>query len=166
MPAAFERMQAYVERRIEDLRQNLLPGVADVVAELDRRGQLLGLLTGNLSRIAAAKMRAAGLARYFDVGGFGEESEIRATLVPAAIAKAGERAGTVIPSRRVVVIGDTPLDVEAGKEAGTRTAGVATGPYTVEELAGSGADLVLESLADVPWAVESLLRLVEGGPES
>lgn len=161
MPAAFDRMQTYVEANLPDLREKVLPGVREVLAELDRRGQLLGLLTGNLSRIAAAKMRAAGLVRFFDVGGFGEESEIRAALVPVAISKAEERAGRDIPPERVAVIGDTPLDIEAGKEAGTRTVGVATGPYSVAELQGAGADLALESLADAWDAVEALLRLVE-----
>jgi phosphoglycolate phosphatase-like HAD superfamily hydrolase len=161
MPAAFERMQAYVEEHLPDLREQVLPGVPEVLADLDRRGQLLGLLTGNLSRIATAKMRAAGLKRYFDVGGFGEESEIRSPLVPVAIAKAGERAGRVIPAELVVVIGDTPLDIEAGQIAGTRTVGVATGPYSVEALQDAGADLALASLADVRESVEAMMRLVE-----
>lgn len=154
-------MQAYVEAHLPDLREKILPGVPEVLAELDGRGQLLGLLTGNLSRIAAAKMRAAGLERYFDVGGFGEESEIRAPLVPVAIARASERAGRIIPPEQVAVIGDTPLDIEAGKAAGTRTVGVATGPFSAAELRGAGADLALESLADARGAVEALMRLVE-----
>jgi phosphoglycolate phosphatase len=165
MPQAFDRMQEYVGKRVPDLRPNVLPGIPQVLAELDRRGELLGLLTGNLSGIAAAKMRAAGLARYFEVGGFGEESEIRAHLVPVAIAKAGERAGHPISPSNVVIIGDTPLDIEAGTQAGTRTAGVATGPYSVEDLARAGADLVLESLEDAQGAVEALVRLVGGAAD-
>lgn len=161
MPDAFEQMQRYVESRPADLRQNVLPGIRAVLHELDTRGHLLGLLTGNLSRIALAKMRGAGLARYFDVGGFGEESEIRSKLVPVAIAKAEEKAGFGIPPRHVVVIGDTPLDIEAGRAAGTRTAGVATGPFTTEELRAAGADVALESLAD-PSAADALSRLVAG----
>ena len=160
LPSAFECMQLYVEEHLGDLRGNVLPGVPEVLAELDRRGQFLGLLTGNLSRIAAAKMRAAGLARYFDVGGFGEESEIRSALVPVAISKAAQQAGRRIKPGDVVVIGDTPLDIEAGREAGTRTVGVATGPYSVGDLEECGADLALESLDDAHAAVDALMRLV------
>jgi phosphoglycolate phosphatase-like HAD superfamily hydrolase len=160
MPDAFEHMQQYVERHVPDLRPNVLPGVRGVLRDLDRRGHLLGLLTGNLSRIATAKMQAAGLEQYFDVGGFGEESELRASLVPVAIAAAGVRAGHDIPPEEVIVIGDTPLDIEAGKLTGTRTVGVATGPYSPGELEATGADLVLPSFADTRRSVEDLISLL------
>lgn len=161
MPEAFALMERYVDRHLDDLRPLVLPGVPQVLEALQQRGQLLGLLTGNLCRIALAKMRHAGLARYFDTGGFGEESEVRAHLVPVALTKAAEVAGQEIPPHRAVVIGDTPLDVEAGQIAGTRTAGVATGPFSCDDLRRAGADLVLPSLADVESAVEALLRLVD-----
>lgn len=160
MGPAFAVMQDYVETHLGDLRDKVLPGVPDVLAGLHQQGALLGLLTGNLSRIALAKMRHAGLAEYFDTGGFGEESEVRAHLVPVAMAHASQRATAPVPAGRTVVIGDTPLDIEAGAEHGTRTAGVATGPFDEEVLRRTGADLVLPSLADASAAVSALLRLV------
>lgn len=159
MPRAFAAMEAYVDQNLGDLRQQVLPGVEQVLADLHSRKQLLGLLTGNLRGIALAKMRKAGLAAYFDTGGFGEESAVRARLVPVAMAKASERAGRSIPANSVVVIGDTPLDVEAGQQNGTRTVGVGTGPYPTDQLSKAGADVVLSSLA-VTDAVERLLELV------
>src|SRR5919202_6313087 len=90
MPRAFAVMEQYVEEHLGDLRPYLLPGAAEVFAGLHGRGHLLGLLTGNLMRIALAKMRHAELLQYVDTGGFGEESEVRAHLVPVALAKAGE----------------------------------------------------------------------------
>src|SRR5438270_7010924 len=148
MPRAFAAMQAYVDERLADLRDRVLPGIPHVLSELDRRGNILGLLTGNLSGIAAAKMRKAGLARYFDTGGFGEESEIRSDLVPVAWAKSCRLAGREIPLHHTVVIGDTPLDVEAGKVHGTRTVGVATGPFSPRDLQQAGADLTRQSFED------------------
>lgn len=162
MPEAFRDMQDYVDRHMGDLRDKVLPGVPQVLSELRASGQLLGLLTGNLSRIAWVKLRHAGLVRYFQTGGFGEESDVRANLVPVALAKASEEAGRTIPASQAVVIGDTPMDVEAGKVHGTLTAGVATGPYTVEQLRESGADLALPSFQDAEAAVTALLQLIEG----
>jgi phosphoglycolate phosphatase-like HAD superfamily hydrolase len=159
MPEAFRMMQDFVDEHLENLRDRVLPGVPEVLAGLHSAGQLLGLLTGNLSRIAMAKMRHAGLGRYFETGGFGEESEIRAHLVPVALTKAGELAGHPIPAHRAVVIGDTPFDVEAGRTVGTKTVGVATGPCTVDELRATGADLVLPSLEDAETVVRELMAL-------
>lgn len=156
MPQAFTAMEEYVDRHLGDLHDRVLPGVEHVLAELHERHQLLGLLTGNLRGIALSKMRKAGLERYFDTGGFGEESAVRARLVPVAIAKASERAGRSISPARSVVIGDTPLDVQAGQEGGTRTVGVATGPYDCRQLDAAGADLVLSSLA----VTDSVVRLL------
>lgn len=162
LPRAFDVMNDYVERNIDDLHDRVLPGVPEVLAGLHTQGAWLGLLTGNLEPIALAKMRAAGLAHYFDTGGFGDESEIRSRLVEVALAKAGRQAGASIPPRRVVIVGDTPLDIEAAHAHGTQAAGVATGPFSEEELRQAGAELVLPSLADSAKAVKALLALLDG----
>lgn len=159
MPNAFVAMQDFTEEHLGDLREKVLPGVPEVLAGLHHAGQMLGLLTGNLSRIAMAKMRHAGLAQYFDTGGFGEESEVRSHLVPVAIRHASERAGRAISPDRAIVIGDTPFDTEAGQVHGTKTVGVATGPFDEEQLRVAGTDLVLPSFADARAALGALLRL-------
>lgn len=160
MPEAFAVMEDYVETHLGDLRDKVLPGVPEVLAGLHQRGHVLGLITGNLTRIALAKMRHAGLLSYVDTGGFGEESEFRAHLVPVALAKASEKAGRPIPVARCVVIGDTPFDIAAGQEHGTETVGVATGPFGEEELRQAGADLVLTSLDDADEAIDALTGVV------
>jgi phosphoglycolate phosphatase-like HAD superfamily hydrolase len=156
MPEAFALMEQYVDERLDDMRDWVLPGVREVLALLRSDGGLLGLLTGNLSRIASAKMRHAGLDGYFTTGGFGEESETRAHLVFAALAHAAAHTGTNIPPQNAVVIGDTPFDIEAGRAAGTRTAGIATGPFSEDDLRAAGADLVLPSFADAQQAAAAL----------
>jgi phosphoglycolate phosphatase-like HAD superfamily hydrolase len=160
LPEAYAAMDTYVRQHLGDLRHEVLPGVSEVLERLHSDGQLLGLLTGNLAGIAMTKMRQAGLDRYFNVGGFGEESDVRAHLVPVALDKASQLVGYRIPAHRAVVVGDTPLDVEAGRAHGTLTVSVATGAYTEDDLRRIGADLVLPSFADAPSAVAALLHLV------
>jgi phosphoglycolate phosphatase-like HAD superfamily hydrolase len=48
----------------------------------------------------------------------------------------------------VLVVGDTPLDIEAAHAAGTVAVGVASGHYSAEQLRDAGADYVLESLEE------------------
>ena len=46
----------------------------------------------------------------------------------------------------LIVVGDTPLDVDAAKAVGAISLAVASGSYSVDELRRSGADFVLASL--------------------
>lgn len=158
MPLAFSTMQDYVERNLGDLSGAVLPGVRAVLAGLRQEGCLLGLLTGNLSRIACAKMRQAGLAEYFSTGGFGEESVERADLVPVALEHARAVFGLPLSPDQTMLIGDTPLDIAAGLAHGTVTCGVATGRFSSQSLRDAGAHIVLESLADPEYAVSEILR--------
>jgi phosphoglycolate phosphatase-like HAD superfamily hydrolase len=86
---------------------------------------------------------------------------VRSELVPVALAHAGQVAGVPIPADRAVIIGDTPLDIEAGHTHGTRTVGVATGHFDVQQLTEAGADLVLPSLEPSDRAVEALLEVIQ-----
>ncbi len=159
MPLAFTVMADYVEEHIADMREHVLPGVAEVLARLREMGFLLGLLTGNLSRIACAKLQQAGLDQYFSTGGFGEESMNRPDLVPVALAHAAQTFGMPLGAGHALLIGDTPLDVEAGRAHGVLTCGVATGRFSADALRVAGAHLVLETLADYERAVEALVRV-------
>lgn len=159
MPRAFSIMQDYVDEHIVDMQKLVLPGVREVLSQLQRMGCMLGLLTGNLSRIAHAKMRASGLDEYFSTGGFGEESLDRADLVPVALEHAAATFGVPLEPGEAIIIGDTPLDVRAAQAHGSLACGVATGRFSVDVLRATGAHLVLESLADHEHAVAQLLRI-------
>jgi len=108
------------------------------------------VLTGNMEVTAAAKLAALDLDPYLDlrVGAYGDEHEIRADLVPLARARAAAAYGGDFAGRATVLIGDTPLDIEAAQLSGARSVGVATGGFSAAELAAAGADAVLPDLAD------------------
>ena len=48
----------------------------------------------------------------------------------------------------VIVVGDTPHDVACALAAGARPVGVATGPFSVQQLLDSGAEAVFDDLSD------------------
>jgi phosphoglycolate phosphatase len=133
-----------------------------VVAALDRLATLpvvQSLLTGNLLPIARFKLNLLGLTHYFDfdAGAFGSDHHIRANLAPIAAGRAAQRYGRPFSGQDVVVIGDTPNDIDCGRAAGARTVAVATGPFSVADLQAHGADVVLESLADSEATVRAIL---------
>ena len=108
------------------------------------------VLTGNMQATAAAKLAALDLDQFLDlrVGAYGDAHEIRADLVPLARARAAAAYGGDFAGRATVLIGDTPLDIEAAQLAGARSIAVATGGFSAAELAAAGADTVLPDLAD------------------
>jgi phosphoglycolate phosphatase-like HAD superfamily hydrolase len=101
----------------------------------------LGVATGNIRAGAEAKLEAAGLAHWFDLGGYGCDSHLRPELVAAAIGRAG-------PCDEVIVVGDTIHDITAARACGATVCAVATGSDSAEALAH--ADVVFRSLAELP----------------
>jgi len=122
----------------------VLPGIQSFLeGTAGSREYLLGLGTGNLEAGARIKLEPAKLNRFFSFGGFGSDAVERADILRIAIQRAEANVQMKITSEQVVVIGDTPHDVEAGKTIGAKTIAVATGPYTAHQLAVFEPDLVL-----------------------
>jgi phosphoglycolate phosphatase-like HAD superfamily hydrolase len=126
----------------------ILPGVESVLPDLATAGYLLGLTTGNVEAAAHIKLGRGDLSRYFRFGGYGSDSAHRGELTRTAIDRAGALLGSVIDPGSVLVVGDTPRDVEAARYAGAVSVAVATGHFTSEQLAASGADHVLGTLEE------------------
>jgi phosphoglycolate phosphatase-like HAD superfamily hydrolase len=138
-----------------------LDGAPEILAALNERGGVVqSLVTGNLPSLADHKLTAFDLARHVDlaIGGYGSLSEHRHDLVEAAMARASAKHGITFTPPAVIVVGDTPMDVAAGRHHGTFTVGVATGRHSVDDLADSGADVVLPDLADTTGVLAALLR--------
>ncbi len=127
-------------------RPLILPGVAAALAAVGADSSTtMGLVTGNYARAAPLKLRAVGIdPGQFVVGAFGDDAPTRPDLVRLAMGQ--WRARTDPDPRRVVVIGDTPRDIDCAQQNGCRSIAVATGWHTVEQLEASGADVVLPDL--------------------
>jgi phosphoglycolate phosphatase-like HAD superfamily hydrolase len=125
----------------------VLPGILSLLDEmLPRQDVILGLATGNIEAGARIKLERGNLNRYFTFGGFGSDSEDRAELVRRAAEKAAHKNGGPVAPSNIFVIGDTPLDIDAGKRAGFKTVGVATGSYSVDQLLAAGATIAVSDL--------------------
>jgi phosphoglycolate phosphatase-like HAD superfamily hydrolase len=155
-----ERMGPYFARYLRILEELLAgphrggptPGIADALETLSRREDVVQVLgTGNIEPGAWIKLRRYNLDRFFETGGFGEKPGPRWTVIQAAIdrARAHYGLGELSPDH-IYVIGDTPRDIEAGRHLGVQTVSVATGPYTLEELAKHRPDHLLPNFLG-PW---------------
>src|SRR5919199_1315172 len=126
----------------------VLDGVEELLPELAEAGYLLGLTTGGTDSAAHIKLAHANLARWFPVGGYGSDSQVRVELTKAAIDRCSKLLGIDLDPRRVLVVGDTPLDIAAAHGAGAIGVGVASGHFSEDELEAAGADYVLSTLRE------------------
>ena len=95
----------------------------------------LALLTGNFIEGARIKLEYFDLWKYFPCGAFGGDAHNRNDLVPIAVRARASAASPTSSRRDVIVVGDTPNDVECALVAGATPVAVATGSYTVDRSA-------------------------------
>ena len=136
----------------------LLPGVVPLLDRLQAEPVLLALGTGNFRRTAFVKLAHFGLDGYFDPGpgggAFGDDGATRPEFLAAGLERLRLRAA---PDAGVVVIGDTPLDVQGGRSIGARVVAVATGFSPRDALAAAAPDVLLDDLTDLDAAVKAIL---------
>jgi phosphoglycolate phosphatase-like HAD superfamily hydrolase len=164
-PATAEDIAGVCEAYLEFLPQEVAPGPDYQVLEgvrplletlVDRRDLLLALGTGNLERGARIKLGPGRLNPFFAFGGFGSDAEDRRDVLAAGVRRAEERVGAPIPREDVIVIGDTILDVWAGKAIGAKTVAVSFGFGDAAALKAAGPDVLMETFA----RPEALFRLM------
>jgi phosphoglycolate phosphatase-like HAD superfamily hydrolase len=166
-PHIDERMPLLLQRYLDFLHEELafppharlLPGIAELLDALEPRDDVvLGLLTGNLAAGARAKLAAVGVdPNRFRVGAYGSDHETRGELPAVAQRRAREELGLDVPGQHVVVIGDTPNDLQCGQSIGARAIGVATGHYTVDDLLAYRPAAVFRDLSDTAAVVAAIL---------
>ena len=163
------RMERLIELYLEGLRTGVesgkfnvrpLDGVVPLLDALEARDDVvLGLLTGNIEPGARIKLSAAGInPDRFRINAFGSDHENRPELPAIAQRRARETLGLDIAGERLVVIGDTPADIECGRSLGAKAIGVASGHYTVEQLETHNAYAVVPSLANTQHVLETILN--------
>jgi len=144
-------------------RGRALPGAKTAIAALAAGGARQSLLTGNVKAMATVKLTPFGLTEHLDldIGAYGDESAIRADLVHLARDRAQQTYGTDFSGEATVLVGDTPLDVEAALATGARAVGVATGRPSLADLEAAGPHAVLADLTNTEQVLAAVLGPAE-----
>lgn len=155
-PDEIERMAASKERAFRQAATTLkpLPGVLNLMAELEQRGWKQGIGSSAPMENIRLLLAAAGVAEYMQAISSGDDVS-RGKPDPEVFLLAFQRLG--VEPANGVVIEDAPAGVQAGVSAGASTLGVTT-TQTEETLRQAGAHLVVHSLEHV--TVDDLERLV------
>ena len=149
LPEVIVRAQSIYVRRVPDISRKVCPGVRGLLGRLSRRGVVIGLVTGNLSRIGWRKMERAGLRPYFQFGAFAEMARDRAGLVRIAIRRARQERW-ISRDSNISLIGDHPNDVLAAKANGIRAIAVGTGIVPLDELRTHSPHICIPDLRTIP----------------
>jgi phosphoglycolate phosphatase len=125
-------------------RGTLLPGVEEALAGLRRKGMKVAVVTRNCSD--AVRRIFPRIDEFCDI--FVPRNLVKYVKPDpehlTAVMKALEVSG-----QETVMVGDHPLDIQAGKRMGTKTIGVLTGRTKREDFFEAGADFVLKEAAEV-----------------
>lgn len=148
LPEIQRAAERYYLRVCPVLHDKHCPAVAHTLEKLERRGVLLALVTGNLTRIGWRKLHRAGLKRYFRFGAFGEMAKTRAGLAKWAVAHA-RREAWIARGAPVSLVGDATSDIIAAKANRIHSISVETGITPREELVALEPDHLLRNLRDL-----------------
>jgi phosphoglycolate phosphatase-like HAD superfamily hydrolase len=127
-------------------RPILNEGVKELL-EILRRSQkhVVGVLTGNLSAVAKEKLRITGIDSYFTEGFFADNYFDRNRLVDDAVSESVTKY-KLSDRKNVIIIGDTPRDIIAANGARAASVGIASGIFSLEQLAQANATWVFSDL--------------------
>ena len=160
MTALLDEYVTWLEEELRSGRTHIerFRGVVELLDALEARAdRRVGLLTGNIAVGASAKLRAVGIdPARFSVSAFGSDHEVRGELPAIAQRRAREELGLSVEGEAIVIIGDTPADILCGREIGARAIAVATGRFSVEELAAHGPAAVFPDLADTDAVMRAI----------
>ena len=133
-------------------------GVGDLLEALAANARFVtSLLTGNVEKLAEAKLRVVGLWPYFKGrGAFGGDAEERDHLPEIAAARMADHLGVGLSPEQFIIIGDTPRDIKCARHFGARVVAVASGFHSFDQLAAHRPDALLADLSDTPSVVKLL----------
>jgi HAD superfamily hydrolase (TIGR01509 family) len=127
----------------------LMAGALTLLETLSARYPL-GLVTARPERQTQRFIEQFGLWPFFKVIAAAQTAP-RTKPFPDPVLWAAKALG--VPPQSCLMVGDTTIDILAGKRAGAQTVGVLCGFGERAELERSGADLILPTTADLAQAM-------------
>jgi HAD superfamily hydrolase (TIGR01509 family) len=131
----------------------VVEGMTGVIDHARSLGWRVGVFTGKGRR--SARFTLAELGLWGRVEHLVSSDDVsRPKPDPEGVYRASEALG--VPAGRILLAGDSPADVRAGRAAGARTAAVLWAAFRPERLRGAGADFLCERVEDLVAVIDRL----------
>lgn len=151
--AVYADFRSGLERQYRENRVVPITGASETFAWLKERGILIATTSGFYREIAELILEEAGWRGMF-AANISSSDVPMGRPAPYMIFRAMENAG-VCNVRQIMNVGDTPLDLQAGTNAGARdVVGVLTGLHKKERLHREPHTALLPSVAALPEWIE------------
>lgn len=134
------------QREHHDRLVRAYDGVVDTLHELAAEGHLIALVTSKAGWLAEQGLTLVGLADIIPVI-VGCDTCTNHKPHPEPVERALALLG--VSANDAVFVGDSPHDIHSGRAAGVYTIGVSWGAFSAEEMAASGADVVIDRIGDL-----------------
>jgi phosphoglycolate phosphatase len=149
----------YIQLLPEVLRQHggqVMPGAIELLEQLSNRPDLgCYVMTGNMHQTANLKLAHFGMLHYFRGVFGGDHDHERNDLAKRTATLLRDRYGASA-LQDVVVIGDTPADIQCGHAIGAKVVAVCTGAHSREELQRDRPLAVVDDMSDLATMLELL----------
>lgn len=142
-----ETYSAY-QREVHDGMVAPYPGAVELVSALRAAGVPVAVVTSKRRGMAERTLGRCGFGGLYDVL-VGADDVGRGKPDPEPVFLALDRLGLSGRAGRTLFLGDSPFDVQAGRAAGTRTAGALWGPFGREILEAEGPDWLVRTPGEV-----------------
>jgi pyrophosphatase PpaX len=140
--------QDYLRRylALHDRYARLFPGIPHVLHTLHRRGYAMGIVTSKRRATTRAAVQGFQLDRWCSVI-ITDEDVARHKPDPEPVRTAAARLN--VPVAEVLMVGDSPLDIAAGRRAGAGTAAALWGTVEASPLLAEAPDHRLANPEDL-----------------
>jgi pyrophosphatase PpaX len=139
-----EYRKYYMAHHLE--RTSIHPSTRVLLTRLKARGQKLGIITGKYREPVVDALDHFGISGFFDAVVTGYEVENHKPA-PDIVLEAAKRLG--VSPKECAVVGDSPLDVEAGRRAGSLTVAVLSDLYSRRQLENAKPTVIVEDLGAI-----------------
>jgi phosphoglycolate phosphatase-like HAD superfamily hydrolase len=147
----FDSYIFWLDYLLTQTRGAVVQGVWEFIHQLHASPEppAIGLLTGNLRIGAEIKLRHFELWEVFQTGGFADDHEDRNQIAAVARQRGSRLLNAPLRGEQILVIGDTPRDIECARSIDARVLAVATGGATHDELKAHQPDWLVDDLRKV-----------------
>jgi len=149
----FEEFLAHYGDHLAD-HTKVFDGLVPVLEDLHRRGSKLGVVTNKVEGLSREVLRLLDLDRFFPVLIGGDTLPVRKPD-PAPLHEAIARLGGNVAS--AVMVGDSPFDIDAARNAGVPSIAVSFG-YTHVPPAEMGATMLIDHYDEFPEALAQIFE--------